>query len=70
MTEQNLQTQIINLDKAIQNLKENQKLIMDVLTSDLNNGLTNKDLSVVRWAYSRRFDMMHRQKQNLLKKIN
>jgi hypothetical protein len=57
------------LNKSGQELKENQKLIMDCLTSNLNNGLTNKDLKIVRWAYSQRFKMLQHEKQILNKKL-
>ena len=68
MTEEDRQKQIINLDKAVQNLKDNQRLVMGCLTSDTGNGLTNKDLKVVRWAYNQKFKMLQHEKQVLSKK--
>jgi hypothetical protein len=63
------QKRLESLEKSVQDLKDNQKLIMGCLTSDLNNGLTDKDLKVVRWAYNQRFKMFQHEKQ-ILKKIN
>lgn len=68
MDQQEIQKRIITLDKSVQDLKGNQKLVMGVLASDTSNGLTDKDLSVVRWVYSKRFKMLQHEKQILLKK--
>ena len=68
MNQQEIQKRIITLDKSVQDLKGNQKLVMGVLVSDTSNGLTDKDLSVVRWAYSKRFKMLQHEKQILINK--
>ena len=49
-----------SLKETVEDLKVNQKLIMSCLTSDLGNSIKDKDLKVVRWAYSQRFKMLQR----------
>ena len=62
MNREEKQKGLESLDKAIQALKENQKLIMGCLTSYLDNGLEEKDLKIVKWAYTRRFKMLQHDK--------
>jgi hypothetical protein len=62
------QKRLETLDKSVQKLKENQKLIMQCLTSDIGNGLEEKDLKVVRWAYNQKFKMFQHEKLILNKK--
>jgi UDP-glucose 6-dehydrogenase len=61
MTQEEKEKQLISLDKAIQNMKDNQRLIMGVLT-DIDSGLKNEDLKVVKWAYTRRLKMLQHEK--------
>lgn len=68
MDREEKQKRLDALGKAIQELKENQKLIMGCLASDLNNGLNEKDLKVVRWAYNQRFKMLQHDKHILHQK--
>ncbi len=68
MNPEEKQKRLETLDKSVQKLKENQKLIMQYLTSDIGNGLEEKDLKVVRWAYSQKFKMFQREKLILNKK--
>ena len=70
MDQEKGQQRLSGLDKAIQELKANQKLIMQCLTSDLGNGLKEKDLKVVKWAYTQRFKMLQHEKHILHQKIN
>ena len=62
-----IQKRINSLIDAIKKLKINQKLIMGALQSDEN--ITEEDLEVVKWAYERRFHMLH-QSLNSLKDKN
>lgn len=61
---------ILGLDSTIQKLKDNQKLIMGILRSNIGNGLTEKDLKTVKWGYDRKFTMLQREKQVLTQKFN
>lgn len=55
-------SRVEQIEKSIQDLKDNQRLIMDTLE---NSGvvLSKKDLKIVRWAYQRRFNMLQHEKQ-------
>jgi hypothetical protein len=70
MNQEEKQKRFISLNKTVQDLKDNQKLVMGVLTSETDNGLTDKDLKVVKWAYNQKFKMLQHEKQVLLKKSN
>lgn len=61
---------LVSLDETIQKLKDNQKLIMGILRSELGNALSEKDLKTVKWGYDRKFTMLQREKQVLTKKFN
>jgi hypothetical protein len=65
MDREEKQKRLESLEKSVQNLKENQKLIMSCLIPDCSNGLTDKDLKVVKWAYNQRFKMFQHEKQIL-----
>lgn len=62
MEREEKQKRLGSLEKSIQDLKENQKLIMSCLTSDISNGIKEKDLKVVKWAYTQRFKMLQHDK--------
>lgn len=68
MDKEEKQKRLESLNKSVQNLKENQKLIMECLTSDMGNRLNSKDLKVVKWAYNQRFKMLQHEKHILNQK--
>lgn len=64
MDREEKQKRLESLNKSVQELKINQNLIMSRLKSP-HNGLVEKDLKVVRWAYTQRFKMLQKEKHIL-----
>ena len=65
MEREERQKRVKSIEGTIEDLRKNQKLIMGCLMSYLDNGLQERDLKIVKWAYSQRFKMLQKEKEIL-----